>query len=285
MYSAPFGLGRVPPPEAADVVTLFSQGGAASQDDWIRSLLILCCNPLKVLQARQQTLPMLKAMVSELGVQWCEAYAAWPSLFNKFDSLPKPHLDDETAQRWVAAIWTRSLPWSKPAVVHWPDACSTSPEARVTRKEFEDVLTRVAVHACLCGARGQPEADLGDPVLTRRAVVLAVVLGSVDPVGKRILLCNISIVSKLCWERFHGGNYFDLLRFTLVDQNRPEKGAQKQHEAPRKLMIRASQWMYYSNKEIDREISLQDDDVAALTYLKDAVSKYVGMGKPTKRKK
>ena len=239
--------------------------------------MLLCCKPLKVLQVCQQTLPMLKAMVSELVVQWCEAYAAWPSLFNKFDSLPKPHLNDETAKRWAAAIWTRSLPFNEPAVVHWPDKCSSSkPQARVTRKEFEDMLTRVAVHACLCGARGQPDAG------TRRAVVLAVVLGSVDQASKRILLCNISIVSKLCWERFHGGNYFDLLCSTLVDPNRPEKGAQKQHEVPRKVMIRASQWMHYSNKEIDR---VQDDDVAALTYLKDAVYKYVEMGKPTKRKK
>ena len=78
------------------------------------------------------------------------------------------------------------------------------------------------------------------------------------------------------------GRYLELCHYTLVDDQRPELGAQEQHEAPRTLMIRASQWMCYSGKAHD---SLDCHAAEAVKYLKDKVYKYVEMGKKSDREK
>ena len=106
----PFGLGRTPPPSTADTVRFVSQGGALSLDDWWRVVLLLGLSPLKFLLVRRQPLEMLSTIVSELSVQWCDNYAAWPSLFDGIASLPRAYGVDAVARDWSAAILQTSDP-------------------------------------------------------------------------------------------------------------------------------------------------------------------------------
>ncbi len=86
------------------------------------------------------------------------------------------------------------------------------------------------------------------------------------------------ITTRVPWERFHGGCWWGICGYTLLDGRPGEQ--QPQHKAPRTLSIRVAQWITFSCKMEDRGL---DSLVDAYANLVRRVDKLVKKGEPSLR--
>ena len=121
------------------------------------------------------------------------------------------------------------------------------------------------------------------PRIIARTSVLAALLGCVDSLGLKILLVNARVVSRLCWERFHGGDWGSICEYPLLDPRRPDLGSQAESDAPRTLTIRMAQFLHTRDEYGLLAAKEDSTDRANLILFKKETEKYWRKGQLRQR--